>query len=88
MSTLSLVTYRDGDSTTYLGNLFQCLIMLCEEISPDAQTEPPLVQLETVPLSCCSFLGEESDSHQPPTSFQGVAESGKVTPDPPLLQAK
>ncbi|KAK4820179.1 hypothetical protein QYF61_021451, partial [Mycteria americana] len=116
-----LNTSRDGDSTTSLGSLFQCLITLSvkknflisslnlpwrnlrpfplpvpmldhpfsKEIFPNSQSQPPLAQLEAIssrPIA--SYLGEETDSHLATTSFQVVVESNKVSPQPPLLQAK
>ncbi|KAK4832875.1 hypothetical protein QYF61_025971 [Mycteria americana] len=60
-----------------------------EEIFPDIQSKPPLVQLEAVsscPMAC--YLGEEADTHLTTTSFQVVVESDKVSPQPLLLQAK
>ncbi|KAK4828298.1 hypothetical protein QYF61_024963, partial [Mycteria americana] len=76
-----LNTSRDGDSTTSLGSLFQCLITL--------SSKPPLAQLEAIsscPITC--YLGEETDPHLSTTSFQVVEESDEVSPQPPFLQAK
>ncbi|KAK4825244.1 hypothetical protein QYF61_025643 [Mycteria americana] len=56
---------------------------------PNIQSKPPLVQLEAIssrPMAC--YLGEETDIPLATTSFQVVAESDKVSPQPPLLQAK
>ncbi|KAK4823224.1 hypothetical protein QYF61_027565 [Mycteria americana] len=78
----------DGDSTTSLGSLFQCLIT-SEVKFPHIQSKPPLVQLEAIssrPIPC--YLGEETDSHLSTTSFQVVEESHKVSPQPPFLQTK
>ncbi|KAK4827680.1 hypothetical protein QYF61_020814, partial [Mycteria americana] len=62
----------DGDSTTSLGSLFQCLITPFSEVKfPNIQSKPPLVQLEAIssrPITC--YLGEESDPHLSTTSFQ------------------
>ncbi|KAK4827220.1 hypothetical protein QYF61_015248 [Mycteria americana] len=60
-----------------------------EEIFPNIQSKPPLVQLEAI--SSCSmacYLGEETNTHLATTSFQVVVESNKVSPQPPFLQAK
>ena len=60
-----------------------------EEIFPNIQSKPPLVQLEAVsscPVTC--YLGEETDPHLPTTSFQVAVESSKVSPEPPPLQAE
>ncbi|KAK4832178.1 hypothetical protein QYF61_020958 [Mycteria americana] len=62
---------------------------LGKEIFPNIQAKPPLAQLEVVsscPMAC--YLGEETDPHLATTSFQGVVESNKVSPQPPFLQAK
>ncbi|KAK4823326.1 hypothetical protein QYF61_000928 [Mycteria americana] len=62
---------------------------LGEEIFPNIQSEPPLVQLKAIsscPMAC--YLGEETDPHLSTTSFQAVVESNKVSPQTPLLQAK
>ena len=89
-STHLLNTSRDGDSTTSLGSLFQCLTTLSgEEIFPNTQSKPPLVQLEAIssrPIAC--YLGRETDPHLATTSFQVVVESNKVSPEPPFLQVK
>ncbi|KAK4831037.1 hypothetical protein QYF61_014969, partial [Mycteria americana] len=56
---------------------------------PNIQSKPLLVQLEAIssrPITC--YLGEETDPHLSTTSFQGVEESNKVSPQPPFLQAK
>ncbi|KAK4819224.1 hypothetical protein QYF61_027054 [Mycteria americana] len=60
-----------------------------EEIFPNIQSKPHLVQLEAIssrPMAC--YLGEETDPHLSTTSFQAVVESNKVSPQPPFLQAK
>ncbi|KAJ7423221.1 hypothetical protein BTVI_10719 [Pitangus sulphuratus] len=60
-----------------------------EEIFPNIQSKPPLVQLEAIsshPVTC--YLGEETDTHLSVTSFQVVVESDKVTPEPPFPQVK
>ena len=60
-----------------------------EEIFPNIQTKPPLVQLEAIsshPITC--YLAEETDTHLATTSFQVILESDKVSPEPPFLQAK
>ncbi|KAK4822811.1 hypothetical protein QYF61_020094 [Mycteria americana] len=60
-----------------------------EEKFPNIQSKPPLAQLEAIsscPITC--YLGEETSPHLTTTSFQVVVESDKVSPQPPLLQAK
>ena len=60
-----------------------------EEIFPNIQPEPLLVQLEAIP-SCpiTSYVGEKTDPHLSTSSLQVVVESDKVSPEPPLLQAE
>ena len=85
-----LNTSRDGDSTTSLGSLFQCLTTLSvKTIFPNIQPKPPLAQHEAIsscPITC--YLGEESNPLLATASFQVVVESNKVPPEPPFLQAK
>ncbi|KAK4823872.1 hypothetical protein QYF61_007628 [Mycteria americana] len=60
-----------------------------KEILPNIQAKPLLMQLEAIsscPMAC--YLGQETDTHLATTSFQVVVESDKVSPQPPLLQAK
>ena len=48
-----------------------------------------LVQLEAIPYSfITSYMREEADPQPTTTSIQVVIESGKVSPEPPLLQTK
>ena len=55
-----------------------------EEIFPGVQPERTLVQLEAIPSSSiASYGGEEANRHLATTSFQVVAESDKVSPEPP-----
>ncbi|KAK4822584.1 LOW QUALITY PROTEIN: hypothetical protein QYF61_017170 [Mycteria americana] len=80
----------DGDSTTSLGSLFQCLTTRSvKNFFPNIQSKPPLPQLEAI-SSCASacYLGEQTDPHLATASFQIVVESNKVSPQPPFLQAK
>jgi len=78
------------DSTTSLHSLVQCLTALSvEEIFPNIQSEPPLMQLEAIsshPIA--SYLGEETKTCLTTISFQVDAESKKVPPQPPLLWTK
>ncbi|KAK4818698.1 hypothetical protein QYF61_017919 [Mycteria americana] len=60
-----------------------------EEIFPNIQSKPPLAQLQAIsscPITC--YLGEETNPHLATASFQVVAESDEVSPQPPFLQAK
>jgi len=60
-----------------------------KDIFPYIQSKPPLMQLEAISShSITSYLGEETNTHLTPTSFQVVVESSKVSPQPPLLQTK
>ena len=60
-----------------------------EEILPNIQSKLPLVQLEAVSShSITCSLGQEPNTHLATASFQVVVESNKVSPQPPLLQAK
>ena len=48
-----------------------------------------LVQLEAIPCSfITSYMREEADPQPTTTSIQVVIESGKVSPEPPLLQTE
>ena len=48
-----------------------------------------MMQLEAIPShSITGYTGEEANSHLAITSFQGVKESDKVSPEPPLLQTE
>ena len=60
-----------------------------EEFFPNIQPKPPLMQPETIfshPVA--SYLGEETDICLATTCLQIVAESEKVSPEPPFLQTK
>jgi len=60
-----------------------------EEIFPNIQSKPPLMQLEAI-SSCpiAGYLGEETNTSLATTSFQVGVEGNKVSPQPPLLQTK
>ena len=58
-----------------------------EEIFPNIKSKPPLMQLEAIssrPIA--GSLGEETNTCLTATFFHVVAESEKVSPQPPLLQ--
>ena len=60
-----------------------------EEIFPNIQSKPLLVQFEAIsscPITC--YLGKETNTHLTTVSIQVVVESDKVSPQPPFLQAK
>jgi len=62
---------------------------LSEDIFPNIQSKPPLVQLESIASHPThSYLGEETNTCLTMTSCQVVVESNKVPPQPPLLQAE
>jgi len=55
-----------------------------QEIFPNIQSKPALMQLEAIasrPIA--SYLGEETNTCLTMTSFQVVVESNKVPPQPP-----
>ena len=47
----------------------------------------PWCNMRPFPLIAC-YLGEETNPHLATASFQAVVESDKVSPQPPVLQAK
>ena len=50
-----------------------------EEIFPNIQLEPPLVQLETIPSSrIASYVGEEAEPHLTTTLFQVIVDTYDV----------
>ena len=58
-----------------------------EEMIPNIQSTPPLMQLEAIsshPIA--SSLGEETNTCLTTTSLQVIVQSDKVPPQPPLLQ--
>ena len=58
---------------------------LFEEIFPNIQSKPPLMQREAVSShSITSNLGEETNTHLSTASFQVVVENDKVSPQLPL----
>ena len=60
-----------------------------EEIFPNIQSKPPLLQLEPISSHPITFyLGSETDTQLATTSFPVVVENTKVSPQPPCLQTK
>jgi len=60
-----------------------------EEIFRNIQPEHPLVQLEASPSHpIVSHMREDTDHHLTTASFQGVVETDKISPEPPLLRRK
>lgn len=69
---MSVKPSMDGDPTTAVPMPEH---PSAEEIFPNIQPKPPLVQLETIlsnPVTCC--LGEEANSHLATISCQGAVE--------------
>ena len=61
----------------------------CEDIFPNVQPKPPLMQLEAIashPIA--GYLGEETNTRLTTLSCQVVVESHMVSPQPPLLQTE
>ena len=78
-----LNTSRDGDSTTSLGILFQCLTTQLEtKFFLMFNLNIPWHNLRpSHPIT--SFMREEADPHFTTTSFQEVVGSYNVSPEPP-----
>ncbi|KAK4831181.1 LOW QUALITY PROTEIN: hypothetical protein QYF61_015913 [Mycteria americana] len=79
---------RDGDSTTSLGSLFQCLTTLSvKKFFLISSLNLPWHNLRPFPLVLSLVTWEKRPT---PTSLQplSVVESDKVSPQPPFLQAK
>jgi len=95
-STDFLKASMHGDLTE--GSLFQCPIgqpiamphnSFSEEISPNIQHKPPLVQLEAIsayPITWCA--GEKPSPHLVIDSFKVTVKYNNVSPEPFFLQAK
>ncbi|KAK4820995.1 hypothetical protein QYF61_009461 [Mycteria americana] len=84
-STRPVNSSRDGDSTTSLGSLFQCLITLSvKKFLIISNLNLPWHNLTPSPL----LLGRRDRPHLSTTSFQVVVESDEVSPQPPFLQAE
>ena len=76
---------RDSDSHTSLGGLFLCLTTLSE--NKFFLISNLNLQLEAIPYSpVASYVGEEAGFHLSTTSYWAVAESGKLSPEPPIVQ--
>lgn len=61
------LNHLPGQPVPMVDNLFR------EEILPDTQTKPPLIQTEAIAshLVTC-YLGDEADTHHATTSFQDL----------------
>ena len=85
-----LNTSRDGDSTTSLGSLSQCLTTLSvKKVFPDIQPKLTLVQLQAIsphPVTCHQW--EEINPALAVSTFQILEESKKVSPQPSFPQTK
>ncbi|KAK4824710.1 LOW QUALITY PROTEIN: hypothetical protein QYF61_017936 [Mycteria americana] len=83
-----LNTSRDGDSTTSLGSLFQCLITLSVKKNfLISSLNLPWCNLRPFLLSYHLLHGRR-DRPPPLYNLLSVVESNKVSPQPPFLQAK
>ena len=90
-STCVLNISGDGDSTTSLGRMFQCLTTLSQN---------KFILISNLNLSWCNFRpyplflplvtweGKEFDCHIATISFQEIVENYKISSDPPLLRTK
>ncbi|KAK4820465.1 LOW QUALITY PROTEIN: hypothetical protein QYF61_027747 [Mycteria americana] len=87
-STHLLNTSRDGDSTTSLGSLCQCLTTLSvQKFFLISSLNLPWCNLRPFPLVLSLITWEKRlNTHVATTSFQVVVESNKVSPQPPPLQ--
>ncbi|KAK4812678.1 LOW QUALITY PROTEIN: hypothetical protein QYF61_012188 [Mycteria americana] len=83
-----LNTSRDGDSTTSLGSLFQCLITLSVKKNfLISSLNLPWRNLRPFPL-VLSLVTWEKRPTPPLYTLLSVEESDEVSPQPPFLQAK
>ena len=89
-STRFLNPSRDGDSTTALGSLVQCLATLAvKTFFLISNLNLPWCNLRPLPLFLLLVTWEKRPTpHLTTTSFQGAVESDKVSPQPPLLQTE
>lgn len=78
--------FRDGDKTTSLSSLFQCLTTLVTIFFHDIQTKPPLAQLKATSSSCHLFgkRGRCSPCHN---LLSGSCRERQGSPALPFLQA-
>lgn len=85
-STHLLNISTDGDSTTSLGSLFQCLIPLSEKkyiLISDLNLPCCNLRPTSRPITC--YLAEETDPHFATTSFQILVENNEFSTEPPFL---
>lgn len=84
-----LYSFRNGDSTTCLGSLFQCLTTLSVK-THNVQSRSLVVPLTAVfscPLLC--YLGEGAGLHLDTASFQTfLLQRVKASSESPFLQAE
>ena len=78
---------QNGDCISSLGSLCQRFTTLSED---DSLTIPNLTlpRCDARPFPLTLPLGEEANPHLATTSFQVIEESGKVSPEPPLLRTE
>ncbi|KAJ7410128.1 hypothetical protein WISP_110967 [Willisornis vidua] len=78
---------RNGDSTSFLGSLFQCPITLSmNKFFLMSNLNLPWYSLRLCPLILLLVPWEEANTDLATTSFQVVVESDKVTPESPFHQ--
>ena len=83
-ATSPLFTSRDGDPTTPWAAVHHR--SLGEGIAPNSQPEPPLAQRQPIPSRPMAVPWEQRPTPPHTASFQVIAESQEVSPEPPLLQ--
>ena len=83
-----LNTSRDGDPTTPWAAVPLPHRSLGEGIVPNSQPEPPLAQRQAIPSRPTAVPWEQRPTPPHTASFQVVAESQEVSPEPPLLQTE
>ncbi|KAK4824542.1 LOW QUALITY PROTEIN: hypothetical protein QYF61_016146, partial [Mycteria americana] len=88
-STRFLNSFRDGDSTTSLGSLFQCLTTLSvKKFFLISNLNLAWHNLRPFPLILSLVTWEKRPTPTSLPNLLSVVESDKVSPEPPLLQAK
>ena len=85
---LFLKTSTDGDSTTALGSLCQCLMTLRRNFSKYSTRTFTTTTWSHYDSSYHCYLGGEANPLLATTSLHTVVESNDISPEPPLLQTK
>jgi len=78
---------QDGDSTTSLGSLFQCLT-LSVKFFLISNLNLPWCNLRPFPLVLSPVTSEKRPTPLTVSTLQILEESNKVSPQPPLPQTK